>query len=426
MSRSERARRLVEDLFTPLGEPFAEPEVLLVALRVHVLFAPVVLGPTAWMYATSPDFASTALQAAIWGWWMPAAAAFVLLAALGSALGLAERGSTRLRVQRALWLAALVPMLTTNHVTGWMFGTLTNPSAAIFIAFIAAYRVFLDYASALAVACISLAGFVGLALLEVNGIVPTQPFLETHPNYAVPQVTQVMLVGAVVMISLVFCTTNYGMNQRTRLHHYITRSVLRRYLPESLVERASRGAFDVDGPPERREVTVMFTDLVGFTALSEELGPEAVGRVLDRYLATIANLAHKHGATVDKFIGDAVMVVIGAPEELPAKEQVRRAVALAEDIHRTVQQLPSSVALIARTGLNTGEAVVGNFGSEVRSDYTVIGPAVNVAARLESASRPGRVLLGPRSAELFDGELEDAGEFTLKGVSQPIRAFFLP
>jgi class 3 adenylate cyclase len=203
--------------------------------------------------------------------------------------------------------------------------------------------------------------------------------------------------------------------------------VLHRYLPPSMVSRAAAGELRLDTPPERRVLTVMFTDVVGFTPLTERLGPEVIGRLLNRYLGEIADLAHEHGATIDKFIGDCVMIVFGAPEELAPEEQARRCVVLAAAIHQRITELEMEHPLEARTGINTGEAVVGNFGSRARSDYTVLGPAVNVAARLESASQPGRILMGEATARLLGDEvaLEAAGELQLKGVREPVTAFFL-
>ena len=172
---------------------------------------------------------------------------------------------------------------------------------------------------------------------------------------------------------------------------------------------------------------VMFTDVVGFTPLTERLGPDAIGELLNRYLGEIADVAHAHGATVDKFIGDCVMIVFGTPEAMEPQEQARRCVALAQEVHARVSSLGLDPPLEARTGINTGEAVVGNFGSRARSDYTALGAAVNVAARLESASAPGRILIGPETARLLEDllELEPAGALSLKGVTAPVNAFFV-
>ena len=121
------------------------------------------------------------------------------------------------------------------------------------------------------------------------------------------------------------------------------------------------------------------------------------------------------------------MVVFGVPVACSPEEQARRCVALAQAIHARVQQMGSEYALQARTGINTGEAVVGNFGSASRSDYTVLGHAVNVAARLEASSKPDRILIGPDTMKLLDDTvaLESAGDLSLKGVATPVRAWFV-
>jgi len=235
------------------------------------------------------------------------------------------------------------------------------------------------------------------------------------------------LVSVPLTCMFTFCVVNYAANQNVRLHRYITRSVLRRYLPPSLVHRASAGELSLDAPAQRSELTIMFTDIVGFTALSEKLGPEALGQLIDKLLGEVADLAMQHGATVDKFIGDCVMIFFGAPESMPVKQQCEKAVNLAFAIHERIITLGAAHSLHARTGINTGMVVVGSFGSLARSDYTVLGPAVNVAARLETASETDSILLGPDTAEAVRDrfELQPTGPLSLKGVSNPVEAFYV-
>ncbi|MBI5526824.1 MAG: adenylate/guanylate cyclase domain-containing protein [Deltaproteobacteria bacterium] len=309
-------------------------------------------------------------------------------------------------------------------------GTLMSAASLYIVLIVAIYRVFFDYRLALFAAvagCVLYAGFAGLEVAGWLAIAPIFPYAIEHPVYSDPAVAATIVQMTVFGTLLAFFAVNYGVNQSVKLHRYITEAVLRRYLPPSLVARASRGELQLDAEPERRVVTVMFSDLVGFTSLSERLGADAVGRLLNRYLSRMADVAHAHGATVDKFVGDCVMIVFGAPDALPPAEQARRCVALAKELQAMLPALGGEAALSARTGINTGEAVVGNFGSIARSDYTVIGPAVNIAARLESQSRPGRILVGDQTARLLQGavELEPAGELTLKGVSHPVKAFFI-
>lgn len=409
-----------------LGQPWASSARYRLALQVHAVAGPlVVLGPTAWLYLTEPLFQAQPQLWAIRTLWLPANGLLCALALVGAALPAGPDGSSRHTVQKALMLAIVALGLVSNGVSTWMYGTLASASAAIFIALMAAYRVFLDYVSSLAVAVGAGALMLGLAWAELSGVIPAMPLAPgaQHPSYTEPAVTAVMLQGVVGILGLLFATVNYGVNQSVKLHRYITDSVLRRYLPESMVRRAAAGELELDGPPERREITVLFTDLVGFTALSEQLGAEAVAAVLNRTLRRITDLAHAHGATVDKFVGDGVMLVFGAPEPLEPEEQARRALALARAIHEGIASLDVEPPLQARTGINTGEAVVGNFGSRWRSDYTVIGPTVNRAARLEGASQPDRILLGERTATLL-GLDHPPVELQLKGVAGPVRAWF--
>jgi class 3 adenylate cyclase len=310
------------------------------------------------------------------------------------------------------------------------YGNLDNYSVGFLVLIVALYRVLFDYRVAVATAAILLLGFLAFASLEISGVLPAAalfPEVAAHPVRSNPRFWSMVLFSVPLMVVLTFMIVNYAVNQSVRLHHYITRSVLQRYLPPALVDRAAAGELNLDAPHERRVVTVMFTDIVGFTALSERLGPEAVGALLNDLLGEIAHVALDHGATVDKFIGDCVMVVFGAPEPSPPEDQARRCVALALAIHALVARVGQEHGLQARTGLNTGEVVVGNFGSAARSDYTVVGPAVNVAARLESASQPDRILVGPDTAALLKDEvaLTPAGPLKLKGVSEPVEAWFV-
>jgi class 3 adenylate cyclase len=386
-----------------------------------------ILLPTGLMYTTSPMFASgSAVGFAVWRVWLPCAILFAVLSAAGAAIPLGPPGGVAHRAQRALLVGTIAVALGTNQVSTWVFGTLASPSVGMVVVMVSIYRVFVDYTSGVVVAVLGCAGFVLVGLLEVHGVLPAEPLTThpgAHPAYHHSEVGRAMLQGGTAAMFLCFVAVNYGVNQAVKLHAYITNAVLRRYLPPELVERASRGEFDVEGPPERLVVTVMFTDLVGFTAMSERLGAEAVGGLLNRYLAGVADLAHAHGATVDKFVGDAVMIVFGAPAPIEPAEQARRAVDLARAVHAFV---PTLSGLQARTGINTGEVVSGNFGSAARSDYTVVGPAVNVAARLEAQAGPGRVLIGDATARLLHGiELQDAGQLTLRGVSAPVHAWRL-
>jgi adenylate cyclase len=142
---------------------------------------------------------------------------------------------------------------------------------------------------------------------------------------------------------------------------------------------------------ERREISVLFSDLAGFTSLSEKLTPDAVGQVVNTYLNAMTQVVMKNGGTVDKFIGDAVMAFWGAPLDDP--DHALHAVQSAIEMQQQMDALQPQFAalgvdnLALRIGINSGPAIVGNMGSDLRFDYTAIGDTVNLASRLEGANK---------------------------------------
>jgi adenylate cyclase len=173
---------------------------------------------------------------------------------------------------------------------------------------------------------------------------------------------------------------------RQQLHRHFSQ-----YVPPAVVDAmvAAGGLPAVEG--ERRVLTLLFSDLAGFTAASEQMPPQAVAQALNAYFTRMTHTVHRHGGTLDKFIGDAVMAFWNAPMAEPA--HAARALACAQDMQRDMQALRSQwqgtpfAALHLRIGLHTGEASVGHLGSQERFTYTAVGDAVNTAARLESANK---------------------------------------
>ena len=142
---------------------------------------------------------------------------------------------------------------------------------------------------------------------------------------------------------------------------------------------------------EKRTCTFLFTDVRGFTNLSEKLKPEEVTEIMNKVLTVQVDCIQAHGGMVDKFIGDACMAIFNAPLNLDEHE--KRAVACARDMRTSIRmlqkELPEPIAI--GIGVNTGEAIIGNMGSNTRFDYSAIGDAVNTAARLESATKEAGV-----------------------------------
>lgn len=208
------------------------------------------------------------------------------------------------------------------------------------------------------------------------------------------------------------------------------RTAFAHYVSPAVVRRLASGDLKLALGGEKREVTYLFTDLEGFTGLSEQLPPAVLVGLLNEYLDAMCGLMTDHGATIDKIIGDAVVGFFGAPDADP--EQARHAVelalaidAFAEDHRR--QLAARGIALgVTRIGIHRGEAVIGNFGGSRFFDYTGIGDTVNTAARLEGANR----YLGTRIcvSETVAGAAPDlsfrpAGELVLKGRKGALACF---
>jgi class 3 adenylate cyclase len=412
---------LLRDFFTGLHGPPANPRHLRLAALIRLAIGlPAILLPTFahhWNVAQAqPE--STLLHAVT-----AVYAGLVILYAAANIGALAFY--PRFEAMRALGYLAIAIELLTNQITHYLIGS--GNAALLFFPLVCAYRIGLDYSSALLAALGAVALNIGTTLAEVLSLVPIAPALPVPPDvYQQPLGVLRQLLVHLFGFAISFAAVNYGMNQTLKLHRYITESVLRRYLPPSLVRRAAEGQLRLDEPPERRIITVMFIDLVGFTTISEHLGADRVAQLLNRFLTRVTELAHEHGATIDKFVGDAVMIVYGAPDPMSAEEQARACIKLAIEVTSSMAAFDDP-PLSVRVGINTGEAVVGHFGSPIRSDFTVIGPAVNIAARLETASTPGRVLVGESTVNLLGHGwvVESAGEISLRGVAQPVRAFFV-
>jgi signal transduction histidine kinase/class 3 adenylate cyclase/DNA-binding CsgD family transcriptional regulator len=206
---------------------------------------------------------------------------------------------------------------------------------------------------------------------------------------------------------------------------------LRRFLPTALAEAVMQGRI---GPPEqfeRRRVTALFADMVGFTALSDRLEPEEVSAVVNDFLREMAAVAVAHGGTVDKFIGDEVMVLYGVPVRGDPEDEAWAAVRSAWAMRSTVHELRArwrrrgvSRDFGVRIGINTGYCTVGVFGSDQLQSYTAIGTPVNVAARLRAQAAPDGIVCGFTTHALVQDRVRArALTLTLPGIAEPVDAF---
>jgi adenylate cyclase len=178
----------------------------------------------------------------------------------------------------------------------------------------------------------------------------------------------------------------------------------------------------------RVEATILFSDIAGFTTLSEQNTPEAVSRLLNRYMTVMTRIIMRHNGTIDKFIGDAIMAFWGAP--LPDPEHAMNACRAAVEMRDRLASLNRELSeqglpeVSFRIGINTGEVIVGNMGSEELFDYTVIGDAVNLASRLEGANKQfgTDILISSFVADKVKGRVEEEplGTISVKGKAEAV------
>jgi adenylate cyclase len=210
--------------------------------------------------------------------------------------------------------------------------------------------------------------------------------------------------------------------KRERLGRFLSPQVTSRILAASDTQGAELGA------PEVREVSVLFADISGFTTLSEKMTPSAVALLLNDYLSRMTDVIFKYEGTLDKYIGDAIMAVFGAPLDMPdhAGRAIRTALEMQERLTEWNAERRDGPSLRVRIGINSGKAVAGEIGSVNKKEYTVLGDTVNTASRLEtSVAKPGSVVIGENTYALVKGQFEcrPLGTFSLKGKEYEVLVY---
>jgi class 3 adenylate cyclase len=209
-------------------------------------------------------------------------------------------------------------------------------------------------------------------------------------------------------------------------------SKLAKYLAPQVYNSIFTGQQDVKIVSTRKKLTVCFSDLVGFTEITEKMESEDLTQLLNHYLTEMSKIALQYGATVDKYVGDAIVIFFGDPTTLGVKQDalacVQMAMAMQRRIGERAQEWRSSgidTPLRCRIGIHTGYCTVGNFGSEDRMDYTMVGGTVNLASRLEHEAPPDGILI---SFETYahvkdDVRCEERGHVQVKGIAQPVTTY---
>lgn len=207
---------------------------------------------------------------------------------------------------------------------------------------------------------------------------------------------------------------------------------LAKYLSPQVYASIFEGRNQGDITSRRKKLTVFFSDIVGFTETTERMESEDLTRILNQYLTEMSDIALAHGATIDKFVGDAIVIFFGDPESRGVKEDALACVRMALAMKKRLKELNEEwfetgieKPMQCRMGINTGYCTVGNFGSSERMDYTVIGKGVNVASRLESTADAGEIRISHETYANVKNEIlcGNENETTVKGIKFPIATY---
>lgn len=205
-----------------------------------------------------------------------------------------------------------------------------------------------------------------------------------------------------------------------------------KYVAPQIWESIFSGRRQVRLETQRKKLVVFFSDIVGFSALSEQMEAESFTDLLNTYLTDMSHIALKYGGTIDKFIGDGIMIFFGDPKTKGTKRDALACVSMAIEMRNHMEVLRQrwadqgiSAPLQIRMGISTGYCTVGNFGTESRMDYTIIGKEVNLASRLEAEATPGEILVSQDTYTLIRDKIDcrGRGKAFVKGFRDPIPTF---
>ena len=209
---------------------------------------------------------------------------------------------------------------------------------------------------------------------------------------------------------------------------------LAKYLSPQIYKSIFEEKQEVKSVHSRKNLTIFFSDIIQFTDLTDTMEPEKLAKVINSYLSEMTTIAVKSGGTIDKFIGDAIMVFFGDPETEGEVQDALKCVEMAilmrqrvEELQKHWKKMGVTNGLGIRMGISTGFCTVGNFGSDLRLDYTVLGSPVNLAARLQSAAERNGILIDENTNNLINDvvQTEKNNTITPKGFVRPIDTFIL-
>lgn len=257
-----------------------------------------------------------------------------------------------------------------------------------------------------------------------------------------PESPLLLSMLSLLSTGLYICMTAYYAHQqaralmmaKTQIQNQREQSIalshkLSKYLSPQVWQSIFTGERDVRLETQRKKLVIFFSDIKGFTELSEEMEPEALTELLNHYFNEMSEVALKYGGTIDKFVGDSIMIFFGDPTSRGQREDAFACASMAVDMRKHMKIMRQrwrsqgiKTPLEIRMGISTGYTTVGNFGAENRMDYTIIGKEVNLASRLESLAEPGEILVSYETFSLIKDRImcRDKGEITVKGFGRPV------
>ena len=319
---------------------------------------------------------------------------------------------------------------TVSEITVWLFGI----ALASFIVILFRTAVALPWIPTFIFSVAAFEVGVWLDLIPYGPVFSTLPFIEGKPHgfYAVITLCWAALIFTIMLLLISYVVVRWR-DREAKLQDMtaLLKKMFGRYLStevmNSLIEKPS--ALELGG--ERRNVTIMMTDLRGFTALSERLEPEQVVQMLNTYFEVMVDVVLKYNGTINEIVGDALLVIFGAPQEMPGR--AKHAVACAIEMQNTIKQVNAQnrkmflPELEMGIGLNDAEVIVGNIGSTKRSKYAVVGNGVNMASRIESYTVGGQILISESVRKEAGEILRVDGQMDVvpKGAEWPMRIYKL-
>lgn len=346
----------------------------------------------------------------------------------------------------------LIEILMTNslfsrfRITSW-FGIATNALVAPYIISLLNYEVTLTGILFLLVSYQSLLfkGVRGWALTIFLTCIGTVVFVYREDFILIPQAPfQILIIAFTCSLFFIYYSAGNAYenlqeikDKRRALNTLLDKNsrwvkVISRYLSPKIVNEIVNDKVTGNETYQRRPLTIFFSDVVGFTSISEKISTKELAYYLNDYLSEMSSIANKHGGTIDKFIGDGIMIFFGDPSSKGIKEDVSSAIDMAIEMQRAMTNINARWSRMnfkykfnIRMGIHHGIATVGNFGSTSQLNYTAIGNNVNLAARLEQTSPQAGIHVSEQVKEIVgeNYKFSASKSLKLKGISKPVDTF---